>query len=380
MQERITHNLEQEDQSTSRNWMKWLIISLTVLTWLVLTGVTIWLLSFLTSTLIILLIASLLAYALTPAVRFLQRYMSATFAVALIFLLLFLALSGLIYLIVRTSTAQIASLTHNIQMIVQQGGDAQLAPIGDLLNRLGIDQQELKQLGQQVVGQLQQAIRLLVPALSSTFSIFFNIILVATLSVYLLFNGERIIGWLRQNAPKSQRNRINFLLDTLGRVVGGYIRGQLLDSTIMSILTGVGLAIIGVPYAVFLGVFSFLFSFIPIVGAFATAALSILLALTQGWQQALITLVYVIALQLFEAQFIIPKVIGRSVGLHPLVALIALVGVGEILGPLGALLASPTAGLMQALLIAGWMAWRQRHPQEFTETVPEEIDAEVDRV
>lgn len=122
-----------------------------------------------------------------------------------------------------------------------------------------------------------------VPVLSGVFSAGLDVIVVAVLSVYLLIDGRRMVKWLRRNMPTRQRAKMRFLLETLQRVVGGYIRGQLLLCTLIGVLVGVGMVFFRVPYALLLGVLAFVLEFIPIIGVLISGAICVLLALTQGW-------------------------------------------------------------------------------------------------
>jgi predicted PurR-regulated permease PerM len=195
-----------------------------------------------------------------------------------------------------------------------------------------------------------------------------DIVLVAVLSIYLLIDGSRITNWLRRNAPRRQKGRVHFLLNTLQRVVGGYIRGQLLLCTIIGVLVGGGMQVLGVPYALLLGVLAFVLEFIPILGTLVSGAVCVLLALTKGWILALIVLAYFTVVHVLEGDIVGPRIVGKAVGLHPVVSLVALIAGGELFGIWGALFASPVAGVIQALLVAIWSEWRETHPDEFQAT------------
>jgi predicted PurR-regulated permease PerM len=102
--------------------------------------------------------------------------------------------------------------------------------------------------------------------------------------------------------------------------------------------------------------------------------------LTQGWVLALIVLVYFIIVHVIEGDVVGPRVVGKAIGLHPVVSLVALIAGAELFGIWGALLASPVAGVLQSFLIAIWVEWREMHPQEFqrmknkvTDTVEENV-------
>lgn len=93
------------------------------------------------------------------------------------------------------------------------------------LGRFNISQAQLELAGQQLIAQLQDVVTNIVPLLSSLFNVFINVVLVATLSVYFLVGGPKMARWLLRNTPLRRRHNLDFLLDTVEHVVGGYIRG-----------------------------------------------------------------------------------------------------------------------------------------------------------
>ena len=181
------------------------------------------------------------------------------------------------------------------------------------------------------------------------------------LSIYLLIDGACLNRWLRTNLPLSQQTRVHFFLDTLERVIGGYIRGQLILSLLIGLLVGFGMALLHVPFAILLGVLAFVFAFVPVLGTFISGAACVLLALTQGWVWAVIVLIYFIGIHIFEGDLVGPRIVGKAVGLHPIVSLVALIAGSELFGIWGAIFASPIAGILQAILMALWLEWRETH-------------------
>jgi predicted PurR-regulated permease PerM len=173
---------------------------------------------------------------------------------------------------------------------------------------------------------------------------------------------------------------MRFLLDTLQRVVGGYIRGQLLLCGLIGLLVGLGMQIIGVPFALLLGVLAFILEFIPVLGTLVSGAICILLALTKGWVIALIVLVYFVVVHVIEGDVVGPRIVGKAIGLHPVISLAALIAGAELFGITGALLALPVAGVLQALLVAIWTEWREIHPKAFQrakDKVTEQVEKNV---
>src|SRR5205823_13361680 len=152
--------------------------------------------------------------------------------------------------LIRQST----SLAQSIQFLLSPAGARQLQPLIDLLGKLGITNDQVAQFKNQLLAQVLAALSGLFPFLSGLFTNILNLIVVITLSVYFVVDGPRIIGWLRLKTPATQRGTITFLLNTLDQSLGGYFRGSLLIALIGALITGVGLALLPVPYAALLGV------------------------------------------------------------------------------------------------------------------------------
>src|SRR5205085_2699639 len=131
------------------------------------------------------------------------------------------------------------------------------------------------------------------------------------------------------------------------------------------------------PYALLLGVLAFILEFIPVLGTLISGAICVLLALTQGWVVAIIVLAYFVFVHIIEGDVVGPRIVGKAIGLHPVISIAALIAGSELFGIWGALLASPVAGLLQALVVALWTDWRQTHPEHF-EQAKQQVADKVD--
>jgi len=177
-------------------------------------------------------------------------------------------------------------------------------------------------------------------------------------------------GWPRQRARPWWRciaSRICevSLLETFQRIVGGYIRGQVALALLIGALVGLGMLALRVPYAILLGVLAFVLEFIPILGTLISGAICVLVALTQGFLLAAIVLLYFVVVHVIEGDVVGPRIVGKAVGLHPVLSIVALVAGAEVFGIWGALLASPVAGVAQAVAVDLWIEWRKGHAAEF---------------
>ena len=124
----------------------------------------------------------------------------------------------------------------------------------------------------------------------------------------------------------------------------------------------------------------FILEFIPVLGTLVSGAICVLFALTHGWLLAVIVLAYFVIVHIIEGDVVGPRVVGKVIGLHPVVSLVALIAGGELFGIWGVLFASPVAGVIQAFLIAIWYEWHETHRQEFQaakDKVTEQVEKNI---
>ncbi|GCE30174.1 hypothetical protein KDA_56580 [Dictyobacter alpinus] len=356
-------------------WVRRCGLPLAILAWTGVVLLVLWLVGHVIQAVLLLTIAALLAYALLPAVKILERFMPRFLAILIVYLLLLGALGVLLYLIISAAIVQVTSLSAYIQFLLTPAKNGQLTPLEQTVRSLGISESQISSIRDQLVTGIEGFSGSIVPLLTGFGNAILDIIVVAVLSIYLLADGSRVSDWLRQNMPQRQQGRMKFLLDTLQRVVGGYIRGQILLCSIVGVAVGAGMQILHVPFALLLGVLAFLLEFIPVLGTLISGAICVLLALTQGWVIAVIVLVYFVVVHILEGDILGPRIVGKTIGLHPVVSLAALIAGSELFGIVGALLASPIAGVLQALFVAIWVEWRAMHPHEFQKAKEELLDA-----
>ncbi|HJT59708.1 MAG TPA: AI-2E family transporter [Ktedonobacteraceae bacterium] len=343
-------------------WAQRRDIPIAILAWIGLGIVVLWALGWVIRTILVIVVATLLAFALAPAVKLLSRFIPRIIAILIVYLVVLGAISLLLYFVATTAIDQVSTLAKSL---IGNNGANPLTPIIAFVRRFGVTQAQINQVGQQIANQAEGVVGSAVPVLTGIFNFILDIIIVAVLSIYLLSDGERVVRWVRRNVPLIQRERTIFLLDTFNRVIGGYIRGQVTLCLLIGFLVGIGMFILHVPYAVLLGVLAFVLEFIPVLGTLTSGAICVLIALTQGWIIAVLVLAYFIFVHIIEGEVVGPRIVGKAVGLHPAVALIALIAGAELFGIWGAVLASPIAGVLQALLIAIYQDWRTTHPDQF---------------
>jgi predicted PurR-regulated permease PerM len=367
-------------------WTRRLIILLTILAALVLVMAVLWAAGHIITSLLILAVAALLAYAIAPAVDLFHRVMPRPIAILAVYLIVIALLGLVLYLIVRNTVTQLITLAESMSRLLIPSSNGQDSPLVGILLSIGLTHNQIQaislQLGSQLTNVAGTVAGGVLPILSSVASGLVNILLTVVISIYLLVDGSRAVRWLRDRTPASQRGRIGSMITIIQHVVGGYIRGQITLCFIVGVIVGVGMAILGMPYAVLLGVLTFITEFIPVLGTIFAGTISVLLALTQGWLTAVLVLAYFVLVHIFEGYVLAPRLLGKAVGVHPVVSLLALIIGAELFGPWGAIFASPTAGLIQAFALAFWTSYRRSHSDEFPPEVgkPAQVDKSVEEL
>lgn len=346
---------------TTRDWQRALFIPLTILAWLAVAVVALWLIGHVTKTVLTLVLSGIVAFALTPLVRFFERYMPRGVAIGLAYLLGFTVILGLVALIVVTAAGQVSSLVENLPRYVENTN--YLRPqILRLLQPFGVHAAQYDAARKQLITTVQSVGKGVasqsIGIVTGVIGTIVDVLLILILSVYLTADGGRLTVWMRRETRGRQRRNVTLLFAIVNQVVGGYIRGALTLAALIGFLVGAGMLVLQVPYAVLLGILAFFMEFVPVVGVLISGAVSVGLAGTKSVVLAAIVLGYFVLVHVIESDVVGPRIMGRAVGIHPATALVAFVAGTELFGVWGALFASPLAGLLQAIGIA---VWREMH-------------------
>lgn len=352
-------------------WPRALLVPLTILAWLAVLVVVGWLLGHVARTLLMVVLAVVIAFAVTPVVNLLGRFLPRMAALALTYVLAFLVIVGVVVVVVATVAGQASSLVHALPAYAQSAESSQ-PRVAALLAPVGISAGQVDSARVQAVSRLSEiGGRVASDALGfvSTFlGAILDAVLILMLSVYFVANGPRVRAWLQAQTPPGQRGRTRVLTSIVNQVVGGYVRGTLTMALLVGVLVGAGMAVLHVRYALLLGVLAFFMAFVPILGTFISGAVCVLVALFQGWVLALVVLAYFVGVHILEGDVIGPRVMGHAIGIHPAVALVALLAGTELFGFWGALFGAPLAGLIQAVVMAAWREVRAGAPRVIEES------------
>lgn len=343
-----------------------------ILGWSLIVAGILWLAAHFVHTLLMLALAALFAYALAPAVTVLRRFLPKWAALAIVYIAVLVIVGAIFFLLISAIITEVTGLASQVTMLLSPSGPTADTPLYRALKSLGVSSSQIAGLRNWATSQLAGAAGAAAPIVTGFASGLLDIVLVTVLSIYMLVDGPRVVDWLRHGMPINQRMRSEFLLDTLERVAGGYIRGELILCSLIGLLVGVGMQLIGVPFATLLGVLAFFFEFIPFLGPLLSAAACLIAGASMGWLTLVLILAYFIFIHIIEGYVVGPRVFGRSLGLHPAVAIVALLAGGEVFGLWGALFAAPLAGMIQVFLTSLWSEWRESHPQQFPDEGAEE--------
>jgi len=308
-------------------------------------------------------ISLFLALALNPAVEWLQGhgFKRRGAAAAIAYLLALVAIVGIGFTFVPT-------LVHQVNEFVQKLPDYThdvthgRGRLGFLETKYHIQERieaEVRKGGaSRVLGFSGVAISIA----KSVVSIVVGAITILFMTYFMLLEGPSWVDRFYRLLPEQTQPRWRKVGDEIYRTVGGYVTGNLLISLIAGGLTTIVLLILGVPYAVALGLIVAILDLIPLAGATIAAILIGIVAFLHSIPAGIIVIVFFIVYQQVENHVLQPIVYGRTVELSPLAVLISILIGAELAGILGALAAIPVAGSIQ-VLVNDWLEHHREHPE-----------------
>lgn len=306
-------------------------------------------LSELSHVIVLVVFGIVIAFALAPVVERIARRTGRSVAVLLTALIALVAVVGSLVALAVPLVRETAELALEVPRVVA------LASSNEPINVAGIEiSGEVRQrigteIGARVGDWSQEAAR---AALRLGAGIL-DFLIVFVLGIYFLASAPAVTRWVDGVVPTRQRAEFRRIELEAARLFGRYIRGQLLLGLIIGTVSAIAYLVLGVPYAVFLGVLAGILELVPIAGPIIAGTVAALVSLTEPFPLVLWVVLAATAIQQLENQLLVPRIAGNAVGLHPIAALLAvLVGV-EVAGVVGALFAVPLTGL-------AWSIYRAR--------------------
>ena len=310
-------------------------------------GVVLWLLGHVTLILIPVIVAALLASLLEPLHRRLHITLPAIAASLLSVLALILGVAGLLALSGQQLVTGFADMSEQISKGVKSAmawAEGMGLPIGGSGGGLESTMSTLKEnSGAIMSGAMSFS--------STATNILAGIVIALFTLIFFLYDGDRIWAFCLRFVPRAHRRAIDHAGRSGWHAVGSYVRVQIVVAAIDALGIGLGAWLLGVPLAFPLAVLVFLASFVPMVGAVATGALAILLALmANGPINAVLMLGVVILVQQLESNVLQPLIMGKAVALHPLAVFLAVAGGSAVAGLAGAVFSVPMLAFLNAFV------------------------------
>lgn len=329
---------------------------------LLLTAITATLLYYSSTVFFQLFIAFALAYLLNPAVVLLERTgIKRPYGILMVFCLTVLVCGGFAVFLAVSITGEFSNIQLNLPEYVHHLYDITPVPVKGYLgietaDKLALRLNELFQQARGVAPDLLKPVMLFLhTALSSTVGVLLALLgylIIPVYLFYLLFDLPRLKVCIESYIPERFRPAYMEKLAEVDAVLSGFVRGQMSVCAILAVLYSIGLYVIGIDLAIAIGTLAGVTFIIPYFGTIVGICLSIVMALLKfnDLLHPLLCLGWFGFVQLLEGSFITPKIVGNTVGLHPLVAIVALLIGGQIFGIAGMLLAVPVTAVAQVFL------------------------------
>jgi predicted PurR-regulated permease PerM len=300
--------------------------------------------------------AALLAYVGDPLVDLLERIrLPRTPSVVTVFVLTFLVLSLLVLLVLPLLRAQVEALVGRLPDYAAWVEQNVLPRVYDLTGAAGSENVGLSAFladygsiagswGTKVMASISRSGSSLLAGILTLF-------LVPVLTFYLLRDWDRLVATVGLMIPRRRRPMVFQLARDSDLVLGGFLRGQVLVMLGLATIYAVGLTLLGLDFAIAIGVVAGLVSFVPYLGFIVGIGLAGLAAVVEGSGIGLLAgVVAVFAVgQMIEGMVLTPRLVGSRIGLHPVVVIFAVLAGGQLFGFFGILLALPVAAVLSVL-------------------------------
>jgi predicted PurR-regulated permease PerM len=289
-------------------------------------------------------LASIIVYLVNPLVNLLERRIkSRTWAVLLAYLAFLVILAVAIALLVPLVGREFAAFSTDLPGYISTV-ERWIEDFDRYLDRTAIGRMvdlDPATVLSRAAGAVAADIQNIVAIIPATIAILGQILLVLVISLYILLLLPKMHEKFKAAASDELKGVYERFVVYLGGQVSKYVKGQLILMTAVGLVTGLGLWVIGLPYAVVLGIVAGLFEIIPYFGPVLSGVVAITVALTVSPATALLALLVVVVVQTLESNTLSPLILGKTVEINPLVVLLVLLVGGELLGILGIILAVP---------------------------------------
>ena len=320
----------------------WKLIGLGIVGWALLNLLTaLWVL------VLTVAIAMLLGRALDPVAGVLRRRGLPRALVAAVTLLGFLlGLAGIVSLLVPAIVDEFSDLGPTLEDAVDDVEDWRVEDSPFDISRQDIDDFR-EEASDRITTSLESQSGTVVSGTVVAFEVVTGVVLALIATFFLLKDGDQFCRWVLGFVPEERRPLARRLGGRAWQTLGGYLRGSATLGVIEGIIIGTTVWLVGGSLAVPVAVITFFAAFLPFAGAVLAGAVAVLVTLvTSGFSAALIVLIVAVVVQQFDNDLLAPIVFGRSLSLHPLIVLGAIVAGSTLFGVFGAVLAVPVCAVI----------------------------------
>ncbi|MFN2471342.1 MAG: AI-2E family transporter [Gaiellaceae bacterium] len=305
------------------------------------------------------LIALFFALALNPAVDWLVRrgIPRRGYAVAIVFLGTLVALATIASLFIPTLVSEIDGFREELPGYVEDLTEGR-GPLGRLANRYDLVERVRTAVEGGGAGGLLGVSGVAVSIAKGIVIAIVAAVTIAVMTFFMLLEGPAWVERIYSLLPEGSRPRAERIGNRIYRTVAGYVTGNLFISVIAGVASTAVLLIMGVPYAVALGLLVAILDLVPLAGATLAAIIVSAVAFLASVPAGIVVVIFFLVYQQIENHFIQPVVYSRTVQLSPLAILISVLIGAELAGVLGALAAIPVAGTIQVVLLE-WLSVRR---------------------
>ncbi|MCG8369082.1 MAG: AI-2E family transporter, partial [Proteobacteria bacterium] len=322
--------------------------------------------------------SALLAYLGDPLADRLQKLrMPRTLAVAAVFVLTFLVLALLILLVGPLVGKQVGALFDALPEIARRAEQVWLPTFLGWLNiepgdELGIAP-FLARYGEMFGSWSGKVLLSVGKSGGALAAAVLSLFLIPIITFYMLRDWDTIVVHLGALVPESQRETVFRLARESDEMLGAFLRGQILVMLALALIYSVGLSLVGVEFAIAIGVVSGLVSFVPYLGfvfGIGLAGLTVAMSPEPLWPLVGVVATFTAA-QVIEGSILTPKLVGDRIGLHPVIVIFAVAAGGQLFGFFGILLALPAAAVLSVLVRFAFDRYLKEHPEALVDVEPE---------
>ncbi|MGO4108101.1 AI-2E family transporter [Paenibacillus sp. YAF4_2] len=331
-------------------WLVYIIMGLLALYLLLLVKpIFLHLYAFLKAVLAPFIIAMIVSYVLNPIVTLLhERKVPRTAAVLLIYTVFCAALAVILVNMIPMFKEQMDQLNRHVPDLTIRAESL----VTDLNNSFLPDsiREGLNKSIFQMEKKLSETVTHFINNIGSVVNAVFIAFIIPFLAFYILKDFDLFERTVITYVPKSHRKHTVRLLKDIDSALGSYIRGQFIVCIIVGILAYIGYIIVGVPYPLLLASVVAVTNIIPYLGPFFGAAPALLVASTISLKMVLLVAIVNMSCQVLEGNVVSPQVVGRTLHIHPLAIIFALLVGGEVAGIVGMILAVPIFAALKVIV------------------------------